>query len=345
MAARLKYVDPKRRPGAFSRAYARFSGTRLARFISAKVVWKLDPYLLRATRGRFCVGLVIPTALLETRGARSGALRRNAVIYFHDGDRVTIVASKAGHEKHPAWFHNLRAHPDVTFAGIPMRASVVEDEAERERLWTLADRLFAPYAVYRREAAKVNRTVPIVQLTPRGPTVERLPPEAAGDRALADELARIVNDAYAVGEAGLWVEGTVRTTSEQVADSVRGGDLLAATIADRLVGCVRVRAIDAATAQLGLLATAPDQWGNGVGRELVRAAEELAREAGAVTMELVLLDPVDPAHPGKGRLRAWYEELGYRFVRRAPIEEVSAHAAAELAAPCEWLVFRKPLES
>jgi len=195
MAARLKYVDPKRRPGAFSRAYARFSGTRLARFISAKVVWKLDPYLLRATRGRFGMGLVIPTALLETRGARSGALRRNAVIYFHDGDRVTIVASKAGHEKHPAWFHNLRAHPDVTFAGIPMRASVVEDEAERERLWTLADRLFAPYAVYRREAAKVNRTVPIVQLTPRGPTVERLPPEAAGDRALADELARIVNDA------------------------------------------------------------------------------------------------------------------------------------------------------
>jgi hypothetical protein len=49
MAARLKYVDPTRPRGAFSRAYARFSGTRLARFISAKVVWKLDPYLLRAT--------------------------------------------------------------------------------------------------------------------------------------------------------------------------------------------------------------------------------------------------------------------------------------------------------
>ena len=63
------------------------------------------------------------------------------------------AASKAGHEKHPAWFHNLRAHPDVTFAGIPMRATVVEEEAERERLWTLADRVFAPYAAYRREAA------------------------------------------------------------------------------------------------------------------------------------------------------------------------------------------------
>jgi deazaflavin-dependent oxidoreductase (nitroreductase family) len=343
MAPRLKHVDPNRPRGAFSRAYARFSGTRLARFISAKVVWKLDPYVLRATRGRFGMGLVLPTALLETRGAKSGALRRNAVIYFHDGDRVTIVASKAGHEKHPAWFHNLRAHPDVTFAGIPMRATVVVDEAERERLWTLADRVFAPYAAYRREAAKVNRTIPIVQLTPSKVEVELLSPDAAGDRALMNELARIVNEAYAVGEAGLWVEGTVRTTPEQVADTVRDGDLLAASLADRLVGCVRVRAIDAATAQLGLLSTAPDQWGYGIGGDLVRAAEDLARARGAATMELVLLDSTDPAHPGKGRLRTWYEARGYRFVRAAPIEEVSLHAAAELAARCEWLVFCKPL--
>ena len=167
MPASLKYVDPTRPRSRFSRAYAAFSSTRVGRFISARVAWKLDPYLLRATRGRFGMSLVLPTALLETRGAKSGAVRRNAVIYFHDGDRVTIVASKAGDPKHPGWFHNLRAHPDVTFGGIPMRAAVIGDEAERERLWTLADRVFAPYAAYRRDAAKVNRTIPIVQLTPR----------------------------------------------------------------------------------------------------------------------------------------------------------------------------------
>ena len=48
-----------------------------------------------------------------------------------------------------------------------MRATVVGDDAERRRLWTLADRAFAPYAAYRREAAKVNRTIPIVQLSAR----------------------------------------------------------------------------------------------------------------------------------------------------------------------------------
>jgi len=47
-----------------------------------------------------------------------------------------------------------------------MHATVISDQAECDRIWALADRVFAPYATYRREAAKVNRTIPIVQLTP-----------------------------------------------------------------------------------------------------------------------------------------------------------------------------------
>lgn len=164
MPARLRYVDPNRSPGLFSRVYASLANTRLGRFMSMHLVWRVDPYLMRATRGRLGMGLVMPTALLETRGAKSGEPRRNVVIYFHDGDRVTIVASKLGLPEHPAWFHNLQARPDVSFGGIPMRATVVGSEAERERLWVLADRVFAPYAAYRREAAKANRTIPIVQL-------------------------------------------------------------------------------------------------------------------------------------------------------------------------------------
>ena len=166
MAARLKHVDPDRGAGWLSRASASFAATRLGRFLSIHVLWKVDPWLMRVTGGRVGMGIGVPTALLETTGARSGEPRRNAVIYFHDGERVTIVASKLGLDHHPAWFHNLRAHPEVTLAGIPMRATVVEDEAERERIWVLADRVFAPYAVYRREAAESGRTIPIVQLHP-----------------------------------------------------------------------------------------------------------------------------------------------------------------------------------
>jgi deazaflavin-dependent oxidoreductase (nitroreductase family) len=119
---------------------------------------------MRLTRGRLGFGLLLPTAVLETRGARTQQTRRNAVIYFHDGDRVTVVASKLGLPENPAWLHNLRANPDVKLGDQPFRAEVVEDEASRARLWELADRVFPPYAAYRQRAARSGRTIPIVQL-------------------------------------------------------------------------------------------------------------------------------------------------------------------------------------
>jgi deazaflavin-dependent oxidoreductase (nitroreductase family) len=167
MTARLRHVDPTRQPSLFNRAYAALANTWLGRFLSVHVVWKLDPHLLRATGGRLGMGLFMPTALLQTRGAKSGLVRSNAVIYFHDEERVTIVASKLGLPAHPAWFHNLQADPEVSLGGVPMRATVVADEAERRRLWALADRVFAPYAAYRLEAAKAGREIPIVQLARR----------------------------------------------------------------------------------------------------------------------------------------------------------------------------------
>jgi deazaflavin-dependent oxidoreductase (nitroreductase family) len=163
----LPYVDPRAPRSPLYRAYVRFLGTRLAAWLSSHVVWKVDPPLMRLTGGRLRMGLILPTALLEKRGARSGRVRRNGVIYFHDGERVTIVASKLGAPDHPAWFHNARANPDVLLGGRPFRAEVVEDEAARTRLWQLADGVFPPYAAYRERAARAGRTIPILQLAPR----------------------------------------------------------------------------------------------------------------------------------------------------------------------------------
>src|SRR5687768_5823907 len=132
--ATLRYSDPLARRGPIYRAYASVMGTRPFGWLSRHVVWKLDPILMRVTGGRLGFGLLLPTALLETRGARTGVVRRNVLIYFHDGDRVTLVASHLGLPRHPSWFHNIRAHPDVTVGGLPFRAEVVEDEGERARL-------------------------------------------------------------------------------------------------------------------------------------------------------------------------------------------------------------------
>jgi deazaflavin-dependent oxidoreductase (nitroreductase family) len=166
-SATLPHVDPRAPRGPLYHAYVRFLGTRLAAWLSRHVVWKVDPHLMRLTRGRLGMGLILPTALLETRGARSGRLRRNGVIYFHDGERVTIVASKLGAPEHPSWFHNAVAHPDVVLGGRSFRAELVESEAERARLWDLADRVFPPYGVYRERAARTGRSIPILQLVPR----------------------------------------------------------------------------------------------------------------------------------------------------------------------------------
>jgi deazaflavin-dependent oxidoreductase (nitroreductase family) len=162
----LRHIDPQARPSVAYRLWARIVGTRAMGWMSRSVGWKLDPVLLRLTGGRFGFGFLLPTALLETRGARTGQPRRNGVIYFHDGAAVVIVASKLGLPQHPGWYHNLRRHPDVRLGGQRFRAEVVEDLEERARLWQLADRVFPAYANYRDRAAEAGRRIPLVRLHP-----------------------------------------------------------------------------------------------------------------------------------------------------------------------------------
>src|ERR1700730_16340144 len=72
LTTKLRFVDPTRPPGVLVRAYAAVAATRLAKFISRHINWKLDPLLLRVTRGRLATTLVFPTGLLETQGDKSG---------------------------------------------------------------------------------------------------------------------------------------------------------------------------------------------------------------------------------------------------------------------------------
>ena len=166
-ARKLRYVDPYKRRGRLYHLVAWFSATRAGAWISINIAWKLDPRLLKLTHGRLSTAGPLATALLESRGARTGRPRCNATLYFHDGDRVTIIASKRGAPENPAWYYNLRQHPDIVYAGLPFRAQVVEDEAERRRLWELADRVFPQYADYRERAGRAGRVIPIFQLMPR----------------------------------------------------------------------------------------------------------------------------------------------------------------------------------
>lgn len=148
---------------ASSPLIGRISKTALWRI----TVWKLGRILLRLSASRLTAAPGLPTALLETRGARTGRIRRTSVIYFHDGNAPTIVASQAGYPGNPAWYYNIRANPGVLLGGQPFQAQIIEDEIELKRLWELADRVFPGFSHYRTEAAQHGRTIPILQLVPR----------------------------------------------------------------------------------------------------------------------------------------------------------------------------------
>ncbi len=129
----------------------------------------LHTKLYRLTGGR--LGHRIPglasMLLLEHTGSRSGVLRTTPLVYVTDGADLLIVASKGGHPKHPAWYHNLVAHPQTTVqVGAERRAvrARVAGADERDRMWALAVSAYGGYEDYRR---RTDREIPIVVLEPR----------------------------------------------------------------------------------------------------------------------------------------------------------------------------------
>ena len=115
--------------------------------------------------GRFLRGA--PVCLVTMKGRRSGQPRTVALLYLLDGDDVIIVASKGGMSKHPLWYLNLEANPDVEVqigaTTRSMRARRVPDE-EKAALWP---RLTAMYPDYDDYQARTTRDIPVLRLSPR----------------------------------------------------------------------------------------------------------------------------------------------------------------------------------
>ncbi|QCH23514.1 nitroreductase family deazaflavin-dependent oxidoreductase [Mycobacteroides salmoniphilum] len=109
-----------------------------------------------------------PSLLLTSIGARSGEQRINSLTYAADGDNLVIVASNGGARRNPAWYHNLKAHPDVQVQlGRHQRrvraTPLLPGDADYERLWKLADtNNSGHYSAYQRAT---SRPIPVVVLT------------------------------------------------------------------------------------------------------------------------------------------------------------------------------------
>ncbi len=106
--------------------------------------------------------------LLHHVGAKSGKDRINPLAYNRDGDRYVVFASKAGAPTNPDWYHNLKAHPDVT---IEVGSDTIEARAEeatgedRDRLFSAQAERSPQFAEYQ---SKTERVIPVIVLTPTG---------------------------------------------------------------------------------------------------------------------------------------------------------------------------------
>ena len=103
-----------------------------------------------------------PMVLLTTVGAKSGRQRTSPVTYTTDDDRIVLIASRAGDDRHPAWYHNLVANPRVVVEVGDERFDAearVASEPERTRL---LDERIAVMPRFGEYLQMTDRTIPVV---------------------------------------------------------------------------------------------------------------------------------------------------------------------------------------
>lgn len=151
------------------RPLVRLAASRAGSFWFLRIANRIDRRLVPATNGRLSSAPGQNVCVVETIGAKSGQVRRVPLQYAMDGDDIVLVASQGGAPKHPAWYHNLRANPDVRVWANKGRsgdysARVVQGD-ERKRLWKVATDRYPGYDTYQERAG--GREIPVVVLSPR----------------------------------------------------------------------------------------------------------------------------------------------------------------------------------
>lgn len=150
------------------RVVAPLTRTRVFRALGPVLLPLLERLVTFVSGGRAQLSaLLVPSLVLHTTGARSGAPRDTELMYTPDGSGRAIVAGTSfARERHPGWTYNLLAHPDaeITVRGrrMPVRAVPIGDD-EREAAWARIEAQWPGYRGYERDS---GRTVRLFRLQP-----------------------------------------------------------------------------------------------------------------------------------------------------------------------------------
>jgi deazaflavin-dependent oxidoreductase (nitroreductase family) len=152
----------------FNRMMRRTVGIRPIAWLYIRIQAPLDRLVYRLTRGRTTVSSLtgaVEIAMVTATGARSGEPRTQPVLALPDGDDLIVIASNYGRPRHPAWYHNLRAHPraSVSLEGETWEVDAEELEGEeRERYYARGVEFSPAFEHYQRWAG--GREIPVLRL-------------------------------------------------------------------------------------------------------------------------------------------------------------------------------------
>lgn len=129
---------------------------------------RLNVAIFRASKGRLMSRFIggYPVCIVTTTGAKSGRLRRIALIHLPHGENKLLVASQGGMERNPVWYYNIVANHDILImvdgAEKRYRARQVSDE-EKAALWP---HLLAMYPDFDEYQARTDRNIPVFSCHP-----------------------------------------------------------------------------------------------------------------------------------------------------------------------------------
>jgi deazaflavin-dependent oxidoreductase (nitroreductase family) len=149
------------------RMVRRFLMSRFGIWYGRYILPHLDRPLLYLSRGRYSMSPGQPILLLVSTGARSGRPRPTPLLYLLDGERIVVIASNGGRDRHPAWCYNLRANRQATvYLGGRVGAYVGYEARgqERDALWRKAVEYFEGFTLYEQ---RTQRSIPIFVLEPK----------------------------------------------------------------------------------------------------------------------------------------------------------------------------------
>jgi deazaflavin-dependent oxidoreductase (nitroreductase family) len=158
------------RANVVQRFLRRFAASGPGSWLFARILHRIDRPVYRLTRGRYTFASLLsgmPVVMLTTTGAKSGQPRTVPVLGIPAQDAVAIIASNFGQYPHPAWYHNLRAHPDaeVVVDGVHRRVRAVEADGERRaEIWKQGLRVYPGFGQYEQRAS--HRRISVFVLEP-----------------------------------------------------------------------------------------------------------------------------------------------------------------------------------